>query len=83
MSIRFDWDRKKAAANVKNHGVSFEEARMVFDDSLARIFDDDAHSVDEWREIIVGRSIPLRANCCWFVLQNELRMLYVSSAPEG
>jgi uncharacterized DUF497 family protein len=28
------WDRRKAAANHKKHGISFEEASTVFDDPL-------------------------------------------------
>ncbi|BAT56105.1 hypothetical protein NOS3756_51070 [Nostoc sp. NIES-3756] len=54
--MEFEWDQSKAAANLKKHGVSFEEARTVFDNPLAVIFDDEAHSVDEHREIIVGHS---------------------------
>jgi uncharacterized DUF497 family protein len=38
------------------HGVSFEEAMTVFNDALARIFDDSDHSATEFREIIIGRS---------------------------
>jgi uncharacterized DUF497 family protein len=29
-TLRFDWDERKAAANAKKHGVSFEEAKSVF-----------------------------------------------------
>jgi len=39
---------------LKKHGVSFEEAKTVFDNPLAVIFDDEVNSVDERREIIVG-----------------------------
>jgi uncharacterized DUF497 family protein len=46
MSIEFEWDREKASSNKKKHGVSFEEAATVFADTLAAIFDDEAHSVD-------------------------------------
>ena len=42
--------------NLKKHGVSFEEAKTVFDNPLAVIFDDEAHSIDESREIIIGHS---------------------------
>jgi hypothetical protein len=48
------------ATNIKNHGVSFEEARTVFDNPLAVIFDDDAHSDSELREIIIGHSLSNR-----------------------
>jgi uncharacterized protein len=54
--MEFEWDQSKAAANLKKHGVSFEEAKTVFDNPLAVIFDDEAHSVDEQREIIIGHS---------------------------
>jgi uncharacterized DUF497 family protein len=53
--VEFEWDDLKAASNEKKHGVSFEEARMVFDDPLARIFEDD-DAVSERREIIIGHS---------------------------
>ncbi len=39
MSVRFEWDRDKAAANSRKHGVSFDEASTAFNDPLARIFD--------------------------------------------
>ena len=28
----FEWDEYKAAANLSKHGVSFDEAKTVFDD---------------------------------------------------
>ncbi len=52
----FEWDASKAAANLKKHGVSFEEAKTVFDNGLAAIFDDETHSEGERREIIIGHS---------------------------
>jgi len=56
MSVKFEWDPKKAAANLFKHGVSFEEGLTAFADPLARIFDDEDHSIDEQREIIIGHS---------------------------
>ncbi len=54
--MEFEWDESKAAANLKKHGISFKEAKTVFDNPLALIFDDEAHSIDEQREIIIGHS---------------------------
>ncbi len=54
--MEFEWDESKAAANLKKHGVSFDEAETVFDNVLAVIFDDEAHSEGERREIIIGHS---------------------------
>jgi uncharacterized protein len=56
MSLEFEWDRSKAASNQKKHQVTFEEAATVFADPLAAIFDDEAHSAEEQREIMIGRS---------------------------
>lgn len=35
MTIWFEWDPEKAAANQRKHGVSFETARQVFADPFA------------------------------------------------
>jgi hypothetical protein len=56
MSPKFEWNPRKAASNIAKHGVSFEEGLTVFKDPLARIFDDEDHSLDEQREIIIGHS---------------------------
>ncbi len=34
MPYRFEWDSRKAATNIRKHGVSFDEASTVFDDPL-------------------------------------------------
>jgi uncharacterized DUF497 family protein len=55
--MEFEWNQSKAIANLKKHGVSFEEAKTVFDNPLAVVFDDEAHSIcEERREIIIGHS---------------------------
>jgi uncharacterized protein len=51
--VRFQWDPKKAAANLKKHGVSFEEAQTAFDDQLGAYYPDTLH---ERRFILVGYS---------------------------
>jgi uncharacterized DUF497 family protein len=60
MSYRFQWDNDKARSNQIKHGISFDEASTVFDDSLARIFDNGVHSVNERREVIIGYSMNER-----------------------
>jgi len=50
MAERFEWDPKKAASNLKRHGISFEDAVGVFGDPLARIFDDEDFAVGERRD---------------------------------
>jgi len=59
-TLRFEWDERKAVANARKHGVSFEEARSVFFDERARLIDDPDHSENEARFILLGLSSSLR-----------------------
>lgn len=52
----FEWDPKKAAQNLRKHGVSFYEAATVFGDGLGTTAPDPDHSLDEERYITVGMS---------------------------
>ena len=54
--MKFDWDPKKADANLAKHGVSFEDASTVFADPLAGTIADPLHSESETRFITMGRS---------------------------
>ena len=81
MGVRFDWDKKKAASNLQMHGVSFEEASTVFDDPLARIFDDEAHSIGEVREIIIGRSVTGELLLVCFTERANKEIRIISARP--
>ena len=76
MSLRFEWDPEKAAANLAKHGVSFEEALTVFSDPLARIFDDEDHSSEEEREIIIGHSAKHRLLLVCFTARDTAIRLF-------
>jgi hypothetical protein len=54
--VKFEWDPKKAEANLAKHGVSFENASTVFGDPLAGTIPDPLHSADEARFITMGHS---------------------------
>lgn len=58
--IQFEWDRSKATANLKKHGISFEEAQSVFYDEMAIQFYDLDHSSSEDRFIMLGMSSSAR-----------------------
>lgn len=59
-TLHFEWDESKAAANIKKHGVSFEEAKSVFSDERAKLINDPDHSEDEDRFVLLGLSSILR-----------------------
>jgi uncharacterized DUF497 family protein len=63
----FEWDEVKAAANVKKHGVTFEEASTVFDDADAL---DAPDLLDPTRFVILG-------------LSHDTRILFVVHAEVG
>ena len=58
--MRFEWDPRKAAANLKKHGVTFQEAATVFGDPLAITFQDPDHSEEEERQMTYGLSQQMR-----------------------
>ncbi|MGH2601049.1 MAG: BrnT family toxin [Dehalococcoidia bacterium] len=58
--LRVEWDRRKAAANKRKHGVSFEEAETVFADDHALLLDDPDHSDAEDRFVLLGLSAHFR-----------------------
>lgn len=49
--MQFDWDPKKAKANLAKHGVAFEQATKAFDDPFAIELDDDFIGEDRYRII--------------------------------
>ena len=50
------WDPEKARANLRKHGVPFEEAATVFRDVLSVTISDPLHSIEESRFVTIGRS---------------------------
>jgi uncharacterized protein len=54
--MKYEWDENKAIKNLAKHGVSFDEAKTIFDDPLYVDFYDLDHSEDEERYLIVGES---------------------------
>jgi uncharacterized DUF497 family protein len=59
-ALRFEWDPAKAAANLRKHGVSFQEAETAFSDENGLLLNDEAHSDAESRFILLGMSSALR-----------------------
>ena len=82
-NLRFEWDDRKAEANAKKHGISFEEARSVFVDERAKLIDDPDHSADEDRFVLLGLSGALRLLLvchCYRVDGNVIRIISARKA---
>lgn len=56
MEPTFEWDAKKARRNLRKHGVSFEEAKLVLLDPLSITVADPAQTVTEDRFVDIGTS---------------------------
>ncbi len=56
MALRFSWDPRKGASNLRKHGVSFEEAVTAFGDPLSFTIRDPRHSESEDRFVLLGLS---------------------------
>lgn len=56
MKLVFEWNEEKARRNELKHGVTFEEAKTVFNDSCSLTIADPDHSVEEERWLDVGLS---------------------------
>ncbi|MBK9216502.1 MAG: BrnT family toxin [Chloracidobacterium sp.] len=82
--IVFSWDARKAASNLKKHGVSFDEARTAFYDEKARLIDDPDHSDDEERFILLGMSYKPRLLivCHAYRAGSEIRLISARKATK-
>ena len=56
MELIFEWDINKARSNLHKHGISFEEAKTIFNDPLLLTYPDDFHSSTEDRFVSIGYS---------------------------
>ncbi len=85
MSIRFSWDSRKAVRNRRVHdGVTFEEAVTAFRDPAAFIFDDDEHSDEEYRELLIGHSTRNRLLIVSFTERDDVvRIISARKADVG
>lgn len=81
--LQFEWDDRNAAANLKKHGVSFEEARSVFLDDRARLIADPDHSDDEKRFVLLGLSTSLRLLLVCHCYRGEGNIIRIVSARKA
>ena len=78
MHMDIEWDAVKAAANLKKHGVSFEEAATALLDPLALAKEDDA-SAGERRWLLLGMSVRARLLTVVYTLRAEERIRLISA----
>ena len=83
MKFTFTWDETKAKANLKNHGLSFDEAASSFYDPNAKVFFDKEHSDLEDRFLLLGyseKSRILMISHCLRQTEFEIRIISARKA---
>ena len=81
-SLKFEWDENKNISNQKKHNVSFDEAKTVFTDELARLISDPDNSIGEERFILIGMSSQynLLTVCHCERISNTIRIISARKA---
>ena len=82
-TLHFEWDERKAAANEKKHGVTFDEAKSVFIDERAKLIDDPDHSEDEERFVLLGLSSVLRLLLVCHCYRSDGNVIRIISARKA
>ena len=81
--IRFEWDKRKNADNIRRHGVAFEEAMTVFTDENALLLSDPDHSDDESRFVLLGLSASLRTLVVCHCYRKKAEVIRIISARKA
>jgi len=71
MDLVFEWDEKKAKRNEVKHGVTFEEAKTIFNDPFAMTIPDPDHSGAEEHWLDIGLSVEGRLLVAWYTERGE------------
>lgn len=82
-TLSFEWNERKAAANAKKHGVSFDEAKSVFVDERAKLIGDPDHSEGEDRFVLLGLSSVLRLLLVCHCYRAEGNVIRIISARKA
>jgi uncharacterized DUF497 family protein len=79
-SYLFSWDENKNKSNIKKHGVSFKEARTVFNDENGLYSFDTSNSQDEERFNVIGFTNQLKLLVvCHCYMENDTVIRIISA----
>jgi uncharacterized DUF497 family protein len=80
--VEFEWDPAKAGANERKHGVSFDEARLAFDDPHAVELLDDRFDYGEIRYVLIAM-VGIRVLSIVYADRGYNRVRIISARPAG
>ena len=82
--MRFDWDERKDANNLRKHGVGFEAASLVFDDPLQLSAQDrEVDGEQRWQTIGMAGGVLLLLVAHTFEDEDEEEVVRIISARKA
>ncbi len=83
MTLTFEWNENKSQGNSKKHGITFEEAKTVFNDTFAITIDDPDHSDEENRFLLLGVGSGMRMLVVCHCYRETDEVIRLISARKG
>ena len=71
MALTFEWDENKSKQNFNKHGVTFVEAKTVFNDPFAITIEDPDHSDKEDRYLDIGLYFKGKMLVVWYTERDD------------
>ncbi len=81
--LNITWDTNKASINLEKHRISFDEAKTVFYDDHARLLDDQDHSEEEDRFLLLGMSLKARILLVCHCYREDSHFIRIISARKA
>jgi uncharacterized DUF497 family protein len=75
MTLEFEWDPGKEAANLRKHGVGFAQAAAAFQDPFAVEWIDDREDYGEERVILLGMTDESVLSVVYTERDNRIRII--------
>lgn len=77
------WDQRKANANLKKHGISFEEAQTVLESDRQLILEDRDHAEERFIALGFSRKLNLLVVVYCYRLSDVVRIISARKATKG
>ena len=80
--MRFTWSERKRAVNLREHGLDFGDAPIVFE-GLTFTYEDDRFAYGEQRFVTLGLLAGIRVSIVHTESEHEIRIISFRKATRG
>ncbi|MFM9972337.1 MAG: BrnT family toxin [Burkholderiales bacterium] len=81
--MRYTWDEKKRAANLKKHGYDFEDAQQIIEGDATVTFEDRRFEYDEQRFVTLGMLSAVVVVIATAETDEEIRVISLRKAERN